>query len=205
VTDVKKTMTRAPAAYRYILRVVASIVIVAACRHSGDGVPIQVVDLAREFDRAEKRPSAGFKVTTYGADGVIRPSIVMPVPSRVTWAFPLPRRGQFRASVALADRANSAAAIRFRFGVSDHRIYEALAEHTVTAAHPGWFSFSVDLSAYAGFKWSLFYRPDDVTWRVVLGADIAGEGAAAAVWGSPEIVTDARGAKEYVQRRHQRR
>lgn len=198
-------MTRAPAAYRYTLCAIVLIVTVAACRDSRDRLPVQVIDLAREFDRAEKRPPVGFKITAYAADGVVRPSIVIPVPSRVTWAFPLPRRGQFRAFVALPDRDNPAAAIRFRFGVSDHRIYEGLAEQTVSAAQPGWVSLGVDLSAYAGFKWSLFYRPDDVTWRVVLATDVAGEGATAAAWGSAEIVTDSRGAKEYVARRHRLR
>ena len=180
------------------------IVAAAACREPGAAPPIQVVDLAREFDRAEKRPPAGFKITAYGADGVVRPSIVMPVPSRVTWSLPLPRRGRFRTFVALGDREHPGAAIRFRFGVSDQRIYEGLVEHTVGAAHPGWSSLGVDLSAYAGVKWSLFYRPDRVTWRIVLAADVVGAGAAA-VWGAPEIVTDASAAKEYVQRRHQLR
>ena len=129
----------------------------------------------------------------------------MPVPSRVIWSLPLPRHGRFRAFLALSAPGNPAAAIRFRFGVSDFRTYEGLTQHTITAAQPGWTDIRTDLSAYAGFKWSLFYRPDRVTWRVVLAADVVGDGPAAAVWGSPEIVTDVTGAKEYVTRRHRLR
>jgi hypothetical protein len=162
------------------------------------------VNLIHEFERAEKRPAAGFQITAYTADGVVRPSIVMPVPSRVTWSLPLPHRGRFRAFLALSG-GHPAAAIRFRFGVSDLHIYEGLAQHTVTAARPEWVEFRTDLSAYAGFKWSLFYRPDRVTWRVVLAADVVGEGAAAGVCGAPEIVTDLPAAKEYAARRHRLR
>ena len=174
---------------------------VAACRQSTGEVPVQVVDLVREFDLAEKRPRTGFQITSYSAGGVVRPAIVMPVPSRVIWSLPLPRHGRFRAFLSLSSGGNPAAAIRFRFGVSDFRTYEGLAQETITAAQPGWVDFRTDLSAYAGRKWSLFYRPDRVTWRVVLAADVVGEGPAAAVWGSPEILTDVPAAKEYVTRR----
>jgi hypothetical protein len=197
-------MTRALPAYRYILCVIITIVVVA-CRRSTDDVPFQVVDLVREFDRAEKRPSAGFQTTAYTVAGVVRPAIVVPVPSRVIWSLPLPRHGRFRAFLALSDRADPSAAIRFRFGVSDFRIYEGLAQQTITAGQRGWVDFRTDLSAYAGFKWSLFYRPDRVTWRVVLATDVVEGGPAAAVWGSPEIVTDVPAAKEYIARRHRLR
>lgn len=194
-------MTRAPAAYRYMLCVILVLAVAACRRPTGE---IQVVDLIREFDRAEKRPPEGSQVTTYSAGGVDRPSLLVPAPSRVIWPLPLPQRGRFRAFAALDGRGNPAAAIRLRVGISDHRIYEGLAQQTITAAQPGWVAVGADLSAYAGFKWSLFYRPDRVTWRLVLSADLI-EGGGAAVWGSPEIVTDAPAAKEYVTRRQHAR
>jgi hypothetical protein len=128
----------------------------------------------------------------------------MPVPSRVTWSYPLPRRGVLRTSAALAPPTAGAspAPARFRIGISDHRIYEGLAERVLTA-RDGWVEFTVDLSAYAGWKWSLFYRPDRVTWNVVLAADAGGEGPALAVWAAPEISTDLVSAREYVTRRQQ--
>ncbi len=176
----------------------------AGCRPSDDSAPVRVVDLIRELDRAERRPPTGFALGTHVADGVARPAIVVPVPSRATWSFPLPRRGAFRGFLAL-ETSTPAAAVRFRVGVSDHRIYEGLAEYTLTASRRGWIAVGADLSAYAGFKWSLFYRPDRITWRIVLAADDVGGGGSVAVWGSPEIVTDHRSALEYVTRRHELR
>jgi hypothetical protein len=61
-----------------------------------------------------------------------------------------------------------------------------------------------DLSAYAGFKWSLFYRPDRTTWRLVLAADAVAGVPGRAVWGRPEIVADEASAKEYVAARNRR-
>ena len=146
----------------------------------------------------------GVEAPAYEIAGVTRPAIVMPVPSRVTWSFPLPRRGVLHTSAALAPGADGAPPppARFRIGISDHRIYEGLSEKVLTA-QDGWVEFSVDLSAYAGWKWSLFYRPDRLTWNVVLAADAGSAGAATAVWATPEIVTDAAAAREFTARRRQ--
>lgn len=165
------------------------------------GAPVMVVDLLRESGRAEKRPPDGFAVQTYTAAGVARPSVVAPVPSRLTWRGPLPRRGELRAFLSL-DTADPSAVVRLRVGVSDDRIYEALDEWTLSAASPAWTGMRTTLAAYAGFQWSLFYRPDRIRWHVVLAADPVAGGPARAVWGSPEIVTDATAAREYVARRH---
>jgi len=145
----------------------------------------------------------GAEAPAFEIAGVARPAIVMPVPSRVTWSVPLPRRGLLRTSAALAPAASATPPpVRVRIGISDHRIYEGLSEKVVTD-RDGWVEFSVDLSAYAGWKWSLFYRPDRVTWNLVLAADAGGEGAATVVWAGPEIVTDAAAAREYAARRQQ--
>ena len=144
----------------------------------------------------------GFAAPAYEAGGVSHSSIVMPVPSRITWSFPLPRHGLLRTRAALVPVAagTSPAPARFRIGISDHRIYEGLTDRLVTH-HDGWVDFAVDLSAYAGWQWSLFYRPDRVTWNVVLAADAGGAGAAVVAWAAPEIVTDANSAREYAARR----
>jgi hypothetical protein len=196
-------MASASARYRYILPVVM-LIVVPGCR-SPDPPQVRVLDLLRELDRAEKRPPAGVGLASHVAAGIARPAVVMPVPGRVTWSFPLPRRGLFRASLALDGAADSAASVRFRLGVSDRHIYEGLGDRTLTAGQQGWIDFSSSLSAYAGFQWSIFYRPDRITWNVVLAADHAGGGAVRAVWGAPEIVTDHRAAKEYVARRQRLR
>lgn len=156
------------------------------------------VDLIHQFERADKRPPSAFDVAERTVGGVSRPSLVVPVPSRATWSLPLPRHGVFRAFLAL-DAQDPAAAVRLRIGVSDHRIYEGIADWVVTS-RDGWAAVQADLSAYAGFQWSLFYRPDEVVWRVVLAADPVDGGTGRGLWGSPEIATDRRAALEYRER-----
>jgi hypothetical protein len=70
---------------------------------------------------------------------------------------------------------------------------------------PTWREIRADLSAYAGWKWSLFYRPDRITWRVVLAADALDATPATILWASPEIVTDTTSAREYATRRQRLR
>jgi hypothetical protein len=198
-------ITKAAAPPRYIHTLVIVIgFIVVACRRSRDDVPFPVVDMVREFERAEKHPSSGCRTSVHSAGGLIRPSILMPVPSRAIWSLPLPRGGRFRSFLAVSSSDNGAT-VQFRFGVSDLRIYEALAQQTITAGRSAWVDFGADLSAYAGTKFSLFYRPDSMIWRVVLATDALGASSATAVWGSPEIVTDLAAAKEYAARRQRLR
>ena len=113
----------------------------------------------------------------------------------------LPHRAQLRTYVAThASSGTSAGGVRIRVGISDDRIYEALAEAELNPRDPRWIEIAADLSAYAGRKWSLFYRPDRITWRIVLASDSMGA-PAAVMWGTPQIVTDTESALEYSARR----
>ncbi len=172
------------------------------CAPSTPSAPVRVVDFIRELDHAEKRPPAGFIVASREIDGVTRPVITAAVPSRLTFALPLPRHGVLRALVAPAEATS---AIRLRVGVSDDRIYEGLAELTLVPGRPAWTDLRVDLSAYAGWKWSLFYRPDRTIWHLVLATDPVDGAPATLLWGTPEIVTDAASAREYAARRQRLR
>jgi hypothetical protein len=182
----------------------AGALLFTGCRHAlaQDDASVEVVDLTRTFDSAEHRPVNGFDVAVHVADGVARPSLVVPVPARAIWSLPLPRHGLFRAFLTLDPAGAPATAVRFRLGISDNRVYEALAERTLTTEH-GWTEFRADLSAYAGIKASLFYRPDRITWRLVLSTDVLGTVPVRAVWGSPAILTDVSSVKEYQTRRRQ--
>lgn len=177
--------------------------LISDCRPHDDPVAVSVIDLIRQFDRAEKRPAAGFQIAVYSVGGIAHPAIFAPVPSRFTCALPLPRSGMFHAYVALADPPPGAPAApaRIRIGISDHRVYEGLTEAMLTPGARGWIDIRADLSGYAGWKWSLFYRPDLVTWRLVLAADSMGGAPATAVWGLPEVLTDTQSAREYAARR----
>jgi hypothetical protein len=172
------------------------LLLLAACSPAEERTSIRVVDFVKTFDRAEKRPPAGYTLVDFDLQGIHRPSIIGPSPGRIIWELSMPRRGVFHAAVA----ADGPAPVRFRVGVSDDRIYEELAAVTVTAV-ASWTDLSADLSAYAGWKWSLFYRPERRHWRLVLSADAATGIPGRAIWGSPEIVADSASAREYARRR----
>ena len=183
-----------------------SIVVVMLCGGCGhvDKTPVPVVNLIREVDHADKRPANGFEIATRTIDGQIRPSIVVPVPSRLTIPLPIPRHGVLR-TFASIDPTSAAAPVRLRVGVSDDRIYELLADVDLSPGDRHWISVRADLSAYAGWKWSFFYHPERIVWHIVLGADALGGTPTRAIWGSPEIVTDHEAAKEYAARRQRLR
>ena len=183
--------------YRHILCIVG-LILAGGCRHD-TGPPVPVIDLLRELDRAEKRPPQGFQLTAHGTGDRVRPAVVVPVPSRLTIPLRLPRRGALRASVTL-EGADPSAAVRFRVGISDDRIYEGLGEIIVKGGERGWTDLRADLSPFAGVKWSLFYRPDRVIWRLVLATDAVAHVPARGVWGTPEIVADETSAREYARR-----
>lgn len=177
------------------------LLLISGCRPHAEPVTVAVIDLTRQFDRADKRPAVGFQIATYSTGGIARPAIVAPVPGRFTCDLSLPRRGVFHTYAALADPPPGAPSpsARLRIGISDDRVYEALTEATLAPGARGWIEITADLSGYAGWKWSLFYRPDRITWRLVLAADPL-EGVPTVVWGSPEVATDTRSAREYAAR-----
>ncbi len=194
-------MTSTPAVPRYIHGVLVFIVL-SGCRSAVEPGSVKAIDLMRDFNRAEKRPAVTFEIAEREVAGVSRPAIVAPVPSRLTWSMPLPRRAVFQTVVALTTPppGSAPAPVRLRVGISDHRTFEGLSEVTLNPGS-GWTDLQADLSAYAGWKWSLFYRPDRVTWRLNLSADAVGGTPAVALWGRPEIVTDTQSAREYSTRR----
>jgi hypothetical protein len=185
----------ASAIARHAARAILPVALLAAaCRSPAPSVPVAAVDFIKEFERADARPPGAYAAGEHVSAGTALPAIAGPAPGRLTWTLPLPRGGTFRAHVMA-----SGARVRVRVGVSDARIYEQLAERIV-APDAGWSPMSADLSAYAGFKISLFYRPDAMQWRVNLSAD-AIEGPATVFWGRPEVVASTGDAREYVERR----
>jgi hypothetical protein len=198
-------MTSAIAKPRYLHCVVASLVL-TACRYSTPSAPIRAVDLVHEFDRADKRPLVGFAISEREVDGLTLPVIAAPVPSRFTLALPLPRNGVLHARVAIEMvTPGEVPGVRLRIGVSDQRIYEGLTQLVLPPAQGAWTEVRTDLSSYAGWKWSLFYRPDGITWRLVLAADALVDRPATVLWAGPEITTDIRSAREYAGRRQRLR
>jgi hypothetical protein len=181
-------------------QIVCILLLLVGCRAGADRSSLSVVDFIKEFDRAEKRPPAAYALIDYSVGGTRHPSISAPAPGRIIWELPLPRRGVFHAAVTI----DGTVPVRFRIGVSDDRIYEDLASTTISSA-ASWTDLATDLSAYAGWKWSLFYRPERRRWRVVLSTDAVAGIAGRALWGQPLISTDAASAREYAARRAEMR
>jgi hypothetical protein len=146
---------------------------------------------------AETSPAGSTALVVHIASGTPHPSISAPVPGRIIWQQPLPRQGVFHSLVAL----DGSAGARLRIGVSDDRVYEERARVRLTADRRDWTTLDADLSSYAGWKWSLFYRPDRIAWRVVLSADTIDGVPSRVVWGTPVITTDSGSAREYAKRR----
>jgi hypothetical protein len=198
-------MTSAMATARYLQCAAASLIL-TACRYATPSPPIRSVDLVHEFGRADKRPPVGFAIAERDIGGVRVPVIAAPVPSRLTLALPLPRHGVLHARAALETATPQAIpGVRLRLGVSDQRIYEGLSEIVLPPTLGTWTEVRADLSSYAGWKWSLFYRPDGITWRLVLAADALVDRPATVLWAAPEITTDLQSAREYAVRRQRLR
>jgi hypothetical protein len=165
---------------------------------------VRVIDLVRELPRAEKYPTnAQFEVAEHTLSSVRHATIVVPAPSRMIWTLRLPARGLVRTWVAVEPHGDAvAASVTFRLGISDHRIYEPLAQRLLTASEThdkGWIALAADVSLYGGPQWSLFHRPDAHSWRLIFNAD-SGGGVARALWGAPGVDSDADAARIWWQR-----
>lgn len=169
------------------------LLLVVACRSRPTAGAVPVVDFIKEFDRADRRPLT-YAVASSAIGGAPLPAIVGPAPGRLTWTLPIPRGAEFRSQAAAAGGP-----VHLRVGVSDNRVYEGLAEASI-APGAAWAPVTVDLSRYAGWKASLFYRPEAVQWHLVLSADAAA-GPATMAWGTPVIVASRSNALEYAARR----
>ncbi len=168
----------------------------SGCRSSPGPATVDAIDLVRQFGAAEKRPAeSAFEVADYPAGGVPRPSIVSSAPSRLTWTLRLPARGSFHAQLHVRSDGAAGETLGFRIGVADDRVYEQLAHVSLSSTITGWTPISVDLSRYAGRKWSLFYRPDERAWRLILSVDAPPGTRARAAWGAPAIATDTAAAR----------
>ena len=174
----------------------------AACGAGAPQAQLLVVDLIGKFRLAEARPAgAAFGPAQHTLGGRVRATLEVPVPSRIIWTIPVPRRGRLVLTPALAS-SPLPSVVRFRAGVSDNRIYEGLAETTLRAADDGIGTrWEIDLSDYAGLKWSLFYQPDRLAWRLVLNTELLEGAPTRALWIEPGIYTDVPAARHYFHKR----
>jgi hypothetical protein len=181
-----------------------ALMLAVACGGRTDRTEIRVADLIKQFDYVEKRPAAGaFEIAEYTLAGRTLPSVVTPASTRLVWTYaPLPRRAVLRTDVGIP-RDQRPSRVHVRVGISDRRVYETLRERIIDTAESGgdWIPLEADLSRYAGPQWSLFYRPDERRWEIVL-ASVVLEGSPQAVyWGRPAIHTDVAAARRHFAQR----
>jgi len=139
------------------------------------------IDLLSLLAHADKRPPIksddAFVVRNVQLDGRNIPAVVVPQPSRIVWTVRIPLRATLTAYAGLApDRTGKyAGAAVFRIGVSGGKLYEKAYERRMSPstveADRGFVPIAVDLSAWAGWQWSLFYRPSERAWNIVLSVD----------------------------------
>lgn len=161
----------------------------SACGSTTDArVVLEADDLIARLPSAEQRAGRALdesiRVETAGPAADQRVALVTVAPARVTWIGRLPERAWIETAVMLVGGSGAAA----RIGISDHRLYEGLAQIELKPAadnSSAWQELRVDLSKYSGWQWSLFYRPSETEWRLVFNADATPEGTIA--WARPFI------------------
>ena len=165
---------------------------------------IAIVDLAREVRGAETRPSpASFAV----ADVLVSNAVATRDPNHRAQPPDLHARRAQAKHVRRARRGVErtrwcAAAAR---PVSRRRqrratLRAACRRACLAGRAASWTELRADLSPYAGWQWSVFYRPETRRWRLVLSADAVSGTRTWAAWGVPSIVGDRAAAREYVER-----
>ena len=164
-----------------------------ACGRASQPVRIDLLSL---LSTAEKKPPTRdpkvVAVQDVDVDGGRKPAVIVPQPSRIVWTVRIPRRAVLTARIGmLPDRSGKYDGdASFRFGVSGGRLYEKLFERTLNprdeAADRVMIPVSVDLGAYAGWQWSLFYRPSETSWGLVFSVDHSGS-SVTPVWVQPTV------------------
>jgi hypothetical protein len=150
-------------------------------------VILEADDLIARLPDAERRAAGPLEEwIRAGAAGPAsdrRVALLLTAPARVTWTGRLPERAWIETAVMLADGVGATA----RIGISDNRLYEGLARIELKPANgnAAWQELRVDLGTYAGWQWSLFYRPSSIEWRLVFAADATPGGTIA--WARPVI------------------
>jgi hypothetical protein len=178
-------------------RIAVLAVLLALSPACGRAARDDAIDLLHELPQAERHAVPSTIDEAVRADSMVigpgeprRPVLITEAPARVIWSLRLPRQGRLRTSLALVPDARGAIGpgVTVRIGISDGRLYEQLTRFAVAAPASGvvtWQPLEVDLSGYAGWQWSLFYRPSEILWRLAFSVDATPGGTLA--WAAPVI------------------
>ncbi len=160
------------------------------------------MDLFFHFKDAHRRPERGtFEIREHTFGGRSRASLTVPAASRVTWSLFVPHRARLHVYAGVP-ATNGPSAVALRMGISDERRYETLREQIVTSGDSaaGWVPVEADLSAYAGRKLSLFFRPDERRWSIIIATHPVQGSPPFVALGEPGMDADLESAREYRQR-----
>ena len=153
----------------------------AACRRAESPA---LVDLLADLGNAERR--AGGDVATaitqnvMTIDGDARPALVAMAPARITWTTVLPEHARLETAVAQATDVPGAT---LRIGLAADRAFDEVLN--VEAARE-WTPQVIDLRRFSEVKFSLFYQPQLLTWRLVV--NVGGPPGAGVALARPVLV-----------------
>ena len=171
---------------------------------AGSAAPGTPIDLIDSLGAAERRPSAAvFDVSPVTINGESIRAVATPAASRITWELRLPDRARLEIAVALKPEGWTVAGdgVLFRVGIAEGRTHEDIVTRVVNPySRPEdrrWIPISVDLGGHSGFKWSLFYHPRLILWRIVLNTSAANPASAEhlgdlPLWGEPKLLGNGR-------------
>lgn len=160
----------------------------SSCRRAAAPTPI---DLLREFPGAERRAvrpvNEAVRLDTVTLGGSTRLALITMAPARVTWLVRLTaQHAVLHAAVALLPApgdTDTTAGVLVRVGISNNRFFEDVIRVPLKPAAPGadaaWQPLDVDLSAYSGWRFSLFNQPYRTTWKLILNAEAHPRGTVA--------------------------
>jgi hypothetical protein len=147
--------------------VLVAVMVLAGCGWTTDR-PAEV-DLLSVLPSAERRaagdPAKWIRADVFVAGDDGRMSLVMEAPARTTWDIRLPLHAQLQTALTGAGRV--------RIGVSNGRTYLEVAQFEATRA---WTPVTIDLRGLSEVKWSLFYQPLRMDWRLIINADATAAG-----------------------------
>ncbi len=188
---------------RVALGFVSALVAVSAWivwSQAGGGAAISAADLLDSLEQAERRPGAApFDVGPVTINGESIRAVATPGASRITWELRLPDRAALEVAVALKPEAWNVEGdgVLFRVGIAEGRTHEDLVTRLVNPfGQPEdrrWIRLAIDLNRYSGFKWSLFYHPRRMLWRIVFNTNTGNPGSTDSrgdmpLWGEPRLL-----------------
>ena len=159
---------------------IALAAVAAGCRESDPAQALPLDLVSRAAAAAIQPTPASLREAVVVIGGVSVPALLMTSPARLTWDVRFSERAELVASIALAPSGDVAVrqGVVVRLGLSDGRTYDELLR-TRLASDAVWQDIRLDLSPYSGWKWSLFYQPSRITWRLIVNADQAPGGTLA--------------------------